>query len=137
MTPRPLLALTGATLVVLSASGCSTSFDASIANTTTTVAVTTTLPGGTVAELLPRMLAEVEALSEKVAANSGDAASATLIEQLWTAMEPEITAEHEDLVPAFEFVVRRCRAAADRSRPADADRAYRNLQSLADGLLPG
>ena len=52
-------------------------------------------------------------------------------------MEPEIAAEHPDLVPSFEFVVRRCRAAADRSRPADADRAYRNLQSLADGLLAG
>lgn len=137
MIPNARLALAGATLAALIASGCSTSFDASIANTTTTVAVTTTLPTGTVAELLPRMLAEVEALSEKVAANSGDDASATLIEQLWVAMEPEITAEYEDLVPAFEFVVRRCRAAADRTRPADADRAYRNLQSLSDGVLAG
>ena len=137
MTPSARLALTGAALVTLTLSGCSTSFDASIANTTTTVAVTTTLPTGTVADLLPVMLAEVKGLSEKVAANSGDDASATLIEQLWTAIEPEIAADHADLVPSFEFVVRRCRAAADRSRPADADRAYRNLQSLADGLLQG
>ncbi len=134
MSRRTPLALLGASLAVLAVSGCSTSFDASIANTTTTVAVTTTLPTGTVADLLPVMLAEVKALSERVAANAGDDASATLIEQLWTAMRPEITAEHEDLVPSFEFIVRRCRAAADRSRPADADRAYRNLQALADTL---
>ena len=136
MSPRTPIVLFGASLMLLGVSGCSTSFDASIANTTTTVAVTTTLPTGTVAELLPVMLAEVKGLSEKVAANSGDDASATLIEQLWAAMQPEIAAEHEDLVPSFEFIVRRCRAAADRSRPADADRAYRNLQSIADDLLP-
>ncbi len=135
MNRRTPIALAGA--VVLTLSGCASTFDASIANTTTTVAVTTTLPTGSVAELLPVMLTEVKALSEKVAANAGDDASATLIEQLWTAMQPEITADHKDLVPSFEFIVRRCRAAADRSRPADADRAYRNLQTIADSLGAG
>jgi hypothetical protein len=134
MNRRTPLALAGATLVVLAVSGCSSTYDSSIAETTTTVVVTTTLPTGSVAELLPVMLAEVKGLSEKVAANAGDDASATLIEQLWAAMKPGITAEHEDLVPSFEFIVRRCRAAADRSRPADADRAYRNLQTIADSL---
>jgi len=135
MTPRTPIALAGATLALLVASGCSaTTFDESIANTTTTVAVSTTLPSGTVAELLPVMLAEVKGLSEKVAANQGDDEAATAIEQLWAAMRPEIESTHDDLVPAFEFVVRRCRAAADRSRPADADRAYRNLQTIADSL---
>jgi hypothetical protein len=128
------VALAGITVAVLASSGCASTFDASIANSTTTVAVTTTLPTGPVAELLPVMLAEVKGLSEKVAANAGDDASATLIEQLWTAMQPEITADHKDLVPSFEFIVRRCRAAADRRRPADADRAYRNLQTIADTL---
>ncbi len=134
MNRRTPLALVGATVVLLAVSGCSSTYDSTIANTTTTVAVTTTLPTGTVDQLLPVMLAEVKALSEKVAANQGDDASATLIEQLWAAMQPEITADHPDLVPSFEFIVRRCRAAADRSRPADADRAYRNLQTIADSL---
>jgi hypothetical protein len=31
--------------------------------------------------------------------------------------------------------VSRCRLAADRKRPADADRAFRNLSTLADVLL--
>ncbi len=137
MSPRVPSALLGATLALLAVSGCSTSFDSSIANSTTSVAVTTTLPTGSVDDLLPLMLAEVKALSEKVAANTGDDASATLIEQLWAAMQPEIAADHEDLVPSFEFIVRRSRAAADRRRPADADRAYRNLQTIADQLLVG
>jgi hypothetical protein len=125
-----------AALAATALSACSgTTFDASLESTTSTVAVTTTLPTGTVAELLPRMVAEVKALSEKVAANEGDDQSATYIEQLWTAMKPEITGINTDLVPSFEFIVRRCRQAADRSRPADADRAYRNIQSLADSLL--
>jgi len=136
MTRRTSLAVAGATVVLLAVSGCSgTTFDASLESTSSTVAVTTTLPTGTVAVLLPRMLAEVKALSEKVAANQGDDQSATYIEQLWAAMQPEIQATHKELVPDFEFIVRRCRQAADRSRPADADRAYRNLQSLADDLL--
>ena len=56
MNPRIPLALTGAALVVLGASGCSTTYDSTIANSTTTVAVTTTLPTGTLQEILPRML---------------------------------------------------------------------------------
>lgn len=135
MTRRTPIALAGAALLTLSLSACSTTFDSTIANSTTTVAVTTTLPTGTVAELLPLMLAEVKGLSEKVAANDGDGPAAERVAQYWDAMKDEISSTHPDLVPAFEFVVRRCQAAADRSRPADADRAYRNLQTIHDAIL--
>ena len=132
---RPLRAL----LVVAAAAvlgACSaTTYDSSLATTTSVASTTTTTPMGTVAELLPVMLEEVRTLSEKVAANSGDAVSATYIEQLWAAMSAEVQASYPDSFEDFEFVVRRCRAAADRSRPADADRAYRNLQTLADAIL--
>ena len=131
---RSVVALTAVAAVALA--GCKSTYDASLVTTPGTVAATTTtLPSGTVAELLPRMLDEVKGLSELVAANSGDDASATRIEQYWAAMKAEITQQHPDLVDAFEFVVRRCRAAADRSRPADADRAYKNLQTIADSLV--
>lgn len=113
-----------------------TTFDSSIANNdTTAVATTTTLPTGTVAELLPVMLDALKGLSEKVAANKGDNETASLIEQIWAAIRPEITATHKELVPDFEFIVRRTRQATDRHRPADADRAYRNLVSLVDDIL--
>jgi hypothetical protein len=118
--------------------GCSkTTFDNSIAaGDTTPAATTTTLPGGPVSELLPVMLQTVKGLSEKVAANKGDNEAASLIEQLWTAMTAEMTATHKGLVPSFEFIVRRCRQATDRHRPADADRAYRNLQTIVDTEFP-
>ena len=110
-----------------------TTFDNSIAaGDTTPVATTTALPSGPVSELLPVMLRAVKGLSEKVSANKGDNETASLIEQLWVAMTPEMTAKHKALVPSFEFIVRRCRQATDRHRPADADRAYRNLQTIVD-----
>jgi hypothetical protein len=132
---RQLLVAAVAGGLVLTA--CSTSYDPSLATTGETVAVTTTtLPAGTVADLLPLMLAEVKGLSELVAANKGDSEAAERINQYWAAIQNEIKADHPDLFDDFEFVVRRTQAAADRRRPADADRAYRNLQTLADTLLP-
>ncbi|HAN35834.1 MAG TPA: hypothetical protein DCQ52_10435 [Acidimicrobiaceae bacterium] len=65
----------------------------------------------------------------------GDGAAATRIEQLWAAVSPEIEATQPELVPDFEFVIRRCRAAADRNRPADADRAFKNLTTLVQAYL--
>lgn len=133
MTPRAGAVALAAALAL---GACSSTYDASLATTgTTAVATTSTLPAGTVAELLPRMLAEVKGLSEQVAANEGDDATADRIEQYWEAMRAEVEAQHPELVDGFEFVVRRCRAAADRRRPADADRAYRNLSTIADTLL--
>jgi hypothetical protein len=127
-----LVALVGGLVLT----GCKSTYDASLATTDDTVVVTTTtLPTGTVAELLPLMLAEVQALSERVANSDGSKEAATRIEQYWAAMHDEIAADHPDMVKDFEFVVRRCRAAADRKRPADADRAYRNLRTLADSIL--
>lgn len=114
---------------------CKTTYDATADTGPKVDATTTTLPDGTAAELLPVMLAEVKGLPQKVMDASGDGAAATRIEQLWAAVKPEIEAAQPDLVPDFEFVVRRCRAAADRNRPADADRAFKNLDTLVQAYL--
>jgi hypothetical protein len=137
MTSRiTVAALVGILALSSSITACASTYDPSLASTGDTVAATTTsLPTGTVEELLPLMLAEVKALSERVAASDDAREAADRIEQYWNAMRDEITAEHKDLVEDFEFVVRRTQAAADRKRPADADRAYRNLQTLADSIL--
>ncbi len=81
------------------------------------------------------MLDEVANLAQRVVDSDGDGAAATRIEQMWAAIEPAVTAEHPELVSGFDFVVRRCRDAADRNRPADADRAFKNLQSLVEAYL--
>lgn len=98
-------------------------------------ATSTTLPTGTAAELLPLLLAEVQGLPTRVMNADGDGAAATRIEQLWAAVSAEIEATQPELVPDFEFVIRRCRAAADRNRPADADRAFKNLTTLVQAYL--
>ena len=127
-----LMAACALTLV----SACSpTTYDPSAETVPPAAATTTTLPSGTAAELLPLMLAEVQSLPLKVMSSKGDGAAATRIEQLWAAVQPEIEANRPDLVSDFEFVVRRSRAAADRNRPADADRAFKNLSSLVQAYL--
>ncbi|HQZ35070.1 MAG TPA: hypothetical protein PK020_11635 [Ilumatobacteraceae bacterium] len=129
----PMLAALCAVTVV---SACNpTTYDSTAETTPPAAATTTTLPTGTAAQLLPLMLLEVQGLPQKVMNAKGDGNAATYIEQLWTAVEPEIEANRPELVPDFEFVVRRCRAAADRNRPADADRAFKNLTTLVQAYL--
>lgn len=81
------------------------------------------------------MLDEVQNLSRRVVDGDGDGEAATRIEDMWAAIEGAVAGERPELVSGFDFVVRRCRAAADRNRPADADRAFRNLQSLVEAYL--
>jgi hypothetical protein len=111
-----------------------TTYDSSLI-VTTTIVTTTTLPTGTVADLLPRMVTEVGALSTKIATGKGDQQSASLIEHYWAAMQPEINSSHPTLVESFDFIVRRCRQGTDRHRPADADRAYKNILELQTSIL--
>lgn len=123
-------------LAVLVFSACSpTTYDSTKVTDPTTVEVSTTVLGGSPSELLPLMLAEVQALSLRVSNNDNDGAAATRIEELWAAIKPGIEATQPGLIEDFEFVVRRCRAAADRNRPADADRAFKNLDALVTAYL--
>ncbi len=129
---KPLLVVCALMLVT----ACSpTTYDSSAETVPPADSTTTTLPSGTAAELLPLMLAEVQGLPLKVMNAKGDGTAATRIEQLWAAVQPEIEANRPELVEDFEFVVRRSRAAADRNRPADADRAFKNLTSLVEAYL--
>jgi len=122
-------------LALAGIAACSgTTYDESLV-TDALPATTSTLPTGTAAELLPRMLDEVAGLSAKVSNGEGAHDAASRVEQYWAAIEDEVAATRPDLVEDFLFVVSRCRSAADFSRPADADRAYRNLESLVDAYL--
>ena len=111
-----------------------TTYDAAAA-TTDAPATTSTLPVGTLEELLPLMQQEIEALPALVVSGDGDGTSANRIEEYWAAIKPEIEAGWPALVEDFEFVVRLCRTAADRHRPANADRAAANMRSLVDAIL--
>jgi len=120
--------------------GCSpTTYDASDETAVPTVSTVpqTTVPISTdPVEVLPLLLAEVSGLPQRVVDSDGDGAAASRIEAMWAAIKPKVVDERPELVSGFDFVVRRCRAAADRNRPADADRALINLESLVAAYLP-
>ena len=128
--------LIGGLLVVQSTAGCSpTTYNESVTTAGDTVASTTSLVSTDPAEVLPLMLNEVADLARRVVDRDGDGDAATRIEEMWAAIQPTVQIERPELVGDFDFVVRRCRAAADRNRPADADRAFKNLQSLVESYL--
>lgn len=124
-----------AALAVLATACAPTTYDASLATTTTPS--TTTLPTGTATELLEAILLEVEDLGRRVADNDADTLAVERIEQLWAGIADEITTARPDLAEDFDFVITRCRLAVDRQRPADADRAYKNLVVLVDEFVSG
>ena len=116
--------------------GCTpTTYDESATADQEQTTTIVSLPSSDPIAVLPQMLAEVADLARRVAESDGDGAAATRIEEMWAAIEPTVTDERPELLSGFDFVVRRCRAAADRDRPADADRALKNLQSLVETYL--
>ena len=123
----------GATLSACAA----TTYDSSVSTTIAgqAEAVTTTLPSGTAAELLPDLVAEAASLSDLIVTKGEDIATAERIASLWQAVRQEVAASRPELLGDFEANVRRCLTAAQRDRPADADKAYVNLQALADSFL--
>ncbi len=81
------------------------------------------------------MLDEVADLARRVVESDGDGDAATRIEDMWAAIKEPVRVARPELVSGFDFVVRRCRDAADRNRPADADRALKNLEALVESYL--
>jgi hypothetical protein len=128
LAPSALVALTLLT-------ACSPTTYDSAAATTQAPATTATVPTGSFEELLPQMQAEVRGLAEKVASGRGDLDAAARIEEYWAAIRADVQARWPALVEDFEFVVRLCRDAAERNRPANADRASKNLDILVTTIL--
>ena len=122
--------------VLAVSAGCTpTTYDAADATAKPTTPTSSTLPSDDPDTLLPIMLSEVADLSRRVTENDGDGAAATRIEVMWATIREPVRVARPELVSGFDFVVRRCRAAADRNRPADADRAFKNLEALVDAYL--
>ena len=49
---------------------------------------------------------------------------------LWALIRPAIEAEREELLGGFDTVVDLLRRSVERRRPADADKAHKNLLTL-------
>ena len=131
MIPRRAAVLAAALLC----SACAaTTYDASL-DTTIVPAPTSTTPTGTPAELLPRRIGEVATLSDIIVERGDRKGVVERVDALWAVIEPEVQASHPDLIDEFRAAIALVREAAERNRAADADKALRNLNVLADAVL--
>ena len=135
MTPVARAAVIAALLGNVVLAGCApTKYDETI-TTGSVEATTTTTPIGSPTELLPRLVAEAASLSEIIANKGDDGAVAEEIAALWSAAVEEVSVTRPDLLPDLQANVERCGVAAKFNRPADADKAYRNLNVLVEAYL--
>jgi hypothetical protein len=94
--------------------------------TTTTIFV----PSGSPKELLASITTRVDALSEQLVDGEGQRNSLALIQAEWGAVRPTIEAERPELLAGFDAVLAQVQRSVDRRRPADADKAAKNLAVL-------
>lgn len=111
-----------------------TTIDPSV-TTAPAVQTSTTLPSGTPAELLPRLLTEVGKLSDAIGNADHKTEQMDLVSNLWDAVRPAIAADDGVLVLTFDATIQLCRTGTKLNHPADADKCFRNLQTLVDSYL--
>jgi hypothetical protein len=116
-----LVALTACNEVTYDASATTTPKD-----TTTTIYV----PAGSTKDILASITAEVDALSEKLVQGEGQRPALTRIQTEWAVVRPRIEAARPDLLSGFDSVLAQVQRSVDRRRPADADKAAKNLAVL-------
>ncbi len=136
---RPIGLLLGVLLVL---TGCSTTYDRTAGTTIAPInASTTTLPTGTVEELLPRLVEAMLGLSSLIGPNqsgqtkSGKADQLALINQLWNAAETELITVDPVAAESLGRLVDLSNTAVTANHPADADKAARFAGQVVDNYL--
>ncbi len=94
---------------------------------TSTIALT-----GSAADLLPEMSIEMSRLGSQVAEGDGDDATLARIEQIWERIRPEIERDRPELLNGLGATIDMARTSVERTRPADADKAFSLLTDLVD-----
>lgn len=121
-------------LALVSMSCASTTIDTSITEAPA-VETTTTLPSGTAAELLPRLLTEVGKLSDIIGSSGKRSEQMETIRNLFDAVRPEIADNDGLAADSFDAALDLCQRATKFKRPADADKCFRNLTALSEAYL--
>ena len=94
--------------------------------------VTTIALTGSATDLLPEMSIEMSRLGLQVAEGGGDDATLDRIEQIWERIRPEIERDRPELINGLGATIVMARTAVERTRPADADKAFSLLTDLVD-----
>ena len=138
-SPR-LIGLLLAVLVI--STSCSTTYDRTAETTVPPInASTTTLPSGTVEELLPRLIEAMTGLSSFIGPNqsgrtqAGKADQLALINALWNAAETDLIIVDPVAAESIGRLVDLSNTALTTNRPADADKAARFAGQVVDNFL--
>lgn len=85
-----------------------------------------------VMDLLPEMSIEISRLGSQVAEGGDYNATLVRIEQIWERIRPEIERDRPELLNGLSAAIVMARTAVERTRPADADKAFSLLTDLVD-----
>jgi hypothetical protein len=130
-------------LCALFISACgATTYDTTLGTTVPPINTnTTTLPSGTVEELLPRLVTAMTGLSSLIGPNDsgrtmpGKADQLALINALWNAAETELITIDPVAAESLGRLVDLSNTAVTANRPADADKAARFAGQVVDNFL--
>ena len=121
-------------------SSCATTID----NTTDTIQVvqsttsTIATPSGEIIDLLRQLSMVAEGLGQAVVDGETSVSKAKVAEAdaIWLVLEPQIRESGIDIVDSVQSIVRLIHTAAERKRPADADKALRFLPLVIEAVIP-
>lgn len=126
----PLLAAFGVGALCVLVACDSVTYDATATTAARVTTTTVIAPTGSAAELLASIATRIDDLSEQLVDGDGQREALARIQVEWAAVRPTIEAEKPALLPGFDAVLAQVQRAVDRRRPADADKAAKNLAVL-------
>ena len=89
---------------------------------------------GSANELLPELATEMSRLGSQIAEGGDDRETLARIEAIWAAIRPEVESSRPELIGGIDTTVNMSITAVERTRPADADKAFRLLTDLVDNF---
>lgn len=132
--------LLGVSLCALALTSCATtitgSTDSTVApSSTTTVPVT---PTGSIISLLQQLVPVADGLGQAIVDGNSKTYQAKVAEAdaILLVIEPLILESKIDVLESVQRVVRLIHSAAERKRPADADKALRFIPLIIDAVTP-
>lgn len=129
--PRVLLAAGAGLVAALLLTACdAVTYDASATTAPRVTTTTVFVPTGSTKDLLASIATQVDGLSERLVANEGQRDVLARVQAEWAVVRPAIEAQRPELLAGFDSVLAQVERSVIRRRPADADKAAKNLAVL-------
>ena len=139
-TRRRPLRLAAIALAVVAASSCSETVvqvesddgEVNVGGSFETVPTATLPIGGSTAELLAEMSAQMSQLSAQIGDDGDEKETLQRIDAIWVIARPDVESTRPELVGGIDTTVDMAKTAVARIRPADGDKAFQLLTDLVD-----